>query len=659
MTDVEPESPWPVGRVIGGKYLLVRMIGRGGMSVVYEAQNTWTGRWVAIKALSPAAGASAASAQRLLREAQNAARIQHPNVVEVLDMGREEPDGTLFVVQELLAGEDLERHLARLGPLLPAPALAILLPIVDALAAAHARGVIHRDVKPANIFLATLAGGEVVPKLIDFGISKSAAEGQGRAAPAFATQDGALLGTPSYMSPEQARGDVALDARTDVWSLGVVLYEALAGRPPFAAETASLALAAVLHERPPRIERYVPGIDPELASVVHGALERDRGERVPSMEALLSALSTLSVFDEVRWSGRYGVPHGAPPAPRPSGIAPRPGPLALHAVARDGRQVRTLDAPAPQNLAEPVAPGAPADVLAFPGSAVRRAAHPRTPPRQSAAGEVVSVRAGPARLGIAATTLELRAPGVLRAASAALGPAWVVRRGRSYAGLVDALVEGVVDAAWLPPVAYARARRLGRVQPLLTFQREGRAAYASALIARAERAAGAASLEDALRGARVAWVHVWSAAGYLVPRGTLRARGLEPERLFASQALLGSHAAVLRAVVRGQADVGAVGCALDAAGRLQDAPWLNRGALAVLALSAPIPGDVICVGPHVTPAEAAALTAAFVGIAAAGAREGVLARVFRAAGVGNAHPEPYATLEDALEQDVRAARTAV
>jgi tetratricopeptide (TPR) repeat protein len=220
--------------------------------------------------------------ERFVLQARTAARIEHANVVQVLDLGQDPGDGSFFIVQEFLKGTDL-RHALGSTPMPPAEALDILIPIMDGLVAVHAHGIIHRDIKPENIFLSRSPAGEVVPKLIDFGVAKAPVEEGLRI-----TTVNTLLGTVDYMPPEQLRGD-ALDGRADVWAVGVVLYEMLAGRRPFEGPTDAAVLTAVLSTAAPRIEEQAR-VPADLAAVVHRALEPDRERRFASMLEMLQAL---------------------------------------------------------------------------------------------------------------------------------------------------------------------------------------------------------------------------------------------------------------------------------------------------------------------------------------------------------------------------------
>jgi serine/threonine-protein kinase len=270
-----------LGTRIAGTYRLDRVIGRGGMGVVYAGQHVRTSRPVAVKIL---ATQSEDARKRFLREATIVGKTDHPNVVGVIDVGEEED--ALYIVLELLHGEPLSRYLARHRRLTPIEALDVALPIVDALACLHEAGVVHRDIKPANVFLAIDGVGSVVPTLLDFGISRAIEHSE-----TSLTASGALLGTPEYMSPEQVRGENDVGPSSDVWALGVVLYECLSGKKPFAAPTVGGVIARIVSESPTPLSRRAPDVPSELAAEIDRALARDPDERHASMRELGDALA--------------------------------------------------------------------------------------------------------------------------------------------------------------------------------------------------------------------------------------------------------------------------------------------------------------------------------------------------------------------------------
>ena len=296
MTATPPEplfnpDPDPDAPSLAGRYQLVRVVGSGGMGVVWEAVNTGTGRRVAVKLMHPptvAAGRATLPADtigRFLREARATARVRHPNVVEVLDAGRGAERAALFIVYELLEGETLRALLERRGRLAPDEAARILVPVMEGLAAAHRASVLHRDLKPENVMLAREPDGRVVPRLIDFGVARFDDLDL-----AGLTRTGAALGTAHYMSPEQARGARDLDARSDVWAAGVMWFEALAGALPYEGSGYNEVLAKILTSAPPRLVEVLPDAPRPLADAIDRALAHDRANRYATVDDFLAAL---------------------------------------------------------------------------------------------------------------------------------------------------------------------------------------------------------------------------------------------------------------------------------------------------------------------------------------------------------------------------------
>ncbi|MEP7127038.1 MAG: serine/threonine-protein kinase, partial [Byssovorax sp.] len=271
------------GTVVGGKFVLLRRIGEGGVGVVFEAEDTWIGRRVAIKVLHAHLAERTDVLARFRREARAAATIHHPNIVAVFEVGQRH-DGSFFIVQELIDGETLREHMDRQGRLTPAAALEILVPIMGALTSAHRAGIVHRDIKPENILLTRSAEGEIVPKLIDFGVAKMTASGDRQ------TLSGTLVGTPAYMSPEQAGGLLEADARTDVWAIGSVLFEMLSGGCAYQGPSGPIILARILSEAVPSLAERAPDVPVDIVNIVGRSLERDAGARFPTMAAFLEAV---------------------------------------------------------------------------------------------------------------------------------------------------------------------------------------------------------------------------------------------------------------------------------------------------------------------------------------------------------------------------------
>ena len=272
----EKEEDDLVGRELG-PYRLLREIGGGGMGTVYEAEDVRLGRRVAVKLLPPEYSRDRRAKERFLREARAASAVDHPNLCTVYDVG--ESGGRLYIVLAFYEGETLRERL-RCGPLPLAEAREVAIQVARGLARAHEAGIIHRDIKPANVMLTRR--GEV--KILDFGIARL--EGD----EASLTRTGASWGTPAYMSPEQARGD-SVDARTDVWSLGVMLYEMVAGRRPFRGDSLEAVVSAILTREPEPLERGRPEVAAGLVRVVERALSKDPADRSASAAEMLADLA--------------------------------------------------------------------------------------------------------------------------------------------------------------------------------------------------------------------------------------------------------------------------------------------------------------------------------------------------------------------------------
>jgi serine/threonine-protein kinase len=263
-----------------GPYRLVREIGSGGMGVVYEAEDTRLRRRVAVKLLPPELSRDRGAKQRFLREARAASALDDPNICTVHDVG--EHDGQLYIVMAYYEGETLKERLAR-GPLPVSEARQVALEVARALARAHEAGIVHRDIKPANVMLT----GRGKVKVLDFGIAKIRGD-------ATLTRAGSSPGTPAYMSPEQARGE-PVDGRTDVWSLGALLYEMLAGRRPFPGDDERAVLSAIQSRKPEPLDRIRPEVSAALARTVAKALAKDPGERHANAAELLADLESDSL----------------------------------------------------------------------------------------------------------------------------------------------------------------------------------------------------------------------------------------------------------------------------------------------------------------------------------------------------------------------------
>jgi len=301
-----------LGVTLNDTYVVERVLGEGGMGRVYLARHTRIGqKRVAVKVLHPEFFGNSQMLARFQREAETAAAISHPNVVAVLDIDRT-PHGLPYLVCEYLEGIDLADQLKAHGKLSAGTAVHIARQLCKGLAAAHESGVIHRDVKPQNIFLVGNFS-EGLPerpyvKILDFGLSRfsDASENQ-------LTKTGYIMGTPAYMPPEQARGQ-RVDHRADVYGVGVILYTSLTGRPPFDEDSPQATVFAVMHNEPPRPRSVEASIPPHLELVIERAMARDPAERYPSMAAFEQALSDLEPESRVRPVESIAPPPPTPPA---------------------------------------------------------------------------------------------------------------------------------------------------------------------------------------------------------------------------------------------------------------------------------------------------------------------------------------------------------
>ena len=286
-----PKEPPRSGDLIAGKYQVEKILGIGGMGMVFAAQQLTLRRRVALKVLLPAAFELPGATERFLREAQAAVAIQSEHVARVLDVGTLD-DGAPYIVMEHLSGSDLSRLLRDSGPLAVGEAIDYVLQAGEAIAEAHALGIVHRDLKPANLFLTRRADRSPLVKVLDFGLSKMpVAEGSSEVS---LTNTNTVAGSPHYMSPEQLRSLKHLDQRTDIWALGVILYELLTGARPFTGASSSAICAAVVADQPATMKSLRPELPPALEAVVLRCLEKDPARRTRSMGALAEALAPFA-----------------------------------------------------------------------------------------------------------------------------------------------------------------------------------------------------------------------------------------------------------------------------------------------------------------------------------------------------------------------------
>jgi serine/threonine-protein kinase len=329
----------PVGTVLEGAYRITRLIGEGGMGAVYEAVQLRLNKLVAIKLMARDLAANREALARFHREAEITSHLGHPHLVNVIDFGQAE-SGEPYLVMEYLDGEDLDHRLRRVGRIPVETVVHVVKQVASALNAAHDQGVVHRDLKPGNVFLLQVPGEPDFVKVLDFGISKM------KAARTQLTKASAVIGTPNYMSPEQATGMVEeVDHRTDQWSLACIAWEMLLGRGPFVADEVAALLYQIINLDPHPLAPRVPGLSPAVETVLRRALSKRPADRFPSMREFSHALEAAA-------SGRPTDATPAPVAVSPAtpvnatigyGAKPVPPTPARQPAVREPRDARKAD----------------------------------------------------------------------------------------------------------------------------------------------------------------------------------------------------------------------------------------------------------------------------------------------------------------------------
>jgi serine/threonine-protein kinase len=321
-----------VGDVIADKYRVDAVIGVGGMGVVLAVTHLQLQEPYAIKFLLPKTALDLEVVARFIREARAAVRIKSEHIARVSDVGQRE-DGVPYIVMEHLVGQDLGAVVAERGPLPISEAVEYVLQACEGIAEAHALGIVHRDLKPANLFLTRRSDGLPFVKVLDFGISKI--QDADAKSPTL-TDTKSVFGSPAYMSPEQIRSAKNVDARTDVWALGVILHELLTGRMPFLGDTAAALLAAISADEPEPVRVRRPDVSPELEDVVRRCLVKSPDARVASVADLAAALDPFKSEASIASLGRIrrlsGPPGATPSVPAPARSAPRSSPITFGAT---------------------------------------------------------------------------------------------------------------------------------------------------------------------------------------------------------------------------------------------------------------------------------------------------------------------------------------
>jgi serine/threonine protein kinase len=308
------------GELIQSRYRLLRLLGSGASGAVWAARNELIDRDVALKIMRPEVAEDAVALQRFFNEAKASGRVRSPSIVEILDLGQAE-DGSPFLVFELLEGEGLDEKLRREGTIQPEPLLEMLVGVARALEIAHAQGIIHRDLKPANLFVTRGPTSVLIAKILDFGISKMFDMGHNFSL----TRTGTVVGSPAYMSPEQAAGREDIDGRADVWSLGVVMYEALTGTLPHQAANYNQLMVRILTQDCESVTARKADLPPAITAIVDACLKRERDQRTSNAGVLANqmdaALRELRA-QRFRALGRRATDRGGEIQRRASDTAP-------------------------------------------------------------------------------------------------------------------------------------------------------------------------------------------------------------------------------------------------------------------------------------------------------------------------------------------------
>jgi serine/threonine protein kinase len=437
-----------LGQTIDGKYRIVRLIGEGGMGAVYEGENVRIRRKVAIKLLHSGIAANAEMVQRFEREAQVAGTVGNDHILEILDLGAL-PNGDRYMVMEFLDGETLTERINVRKRLEASDAVNIVRQMLTGLEAAHGAGIVHRDLKPDNIFvLRSKAGVKDFVKIIDFGISKFTEHG----ASTRMTRTGALMGTPHYMAPEQATGSAEIDRRTDIYAVGIILYEAVTGRVPFQAETFNQLLFEIALAKITPARQIVPELDAAIDSIIMKASARDPAQRFQTCAEFAAALDN--------WE-RTGSPVSLPPGESIEAIVAATVPRTGQMLVSAGSMEATLSASGPGGaVPSGSVPGLASPAVSSPSAAEAVPIQPtvNTWANASQAGLSPAKRAGPPVL--AATVL-----GVLLLVGGGVG-AYLLFKPAAAPSAPAASVSPVETAAIVAPAETAREPEVAPSPPV-------------------------------------------------------------------------------------------------------------------------------------------------------------------------------------------------
>lgn len=650
-TDVLPPTT-----MVGGKYRLGRLLGEGGMGSVYEAEHTGLGVRVAVKLLNEVFVNDPSATQRFRREAKAAAAIRHPNIVTVTDTGTDE-EGVPFIVMELLQGESLSAVLRREKVLSQDVAVAVAASILSGLAAAHDKNVIHRDLKPGNILLARTEDGACQVKILDFGISKFFTGG----AVQDVTATGAVIGTPRFMAPEQARGQGDLDGRVDIYAAGVLLYRMATGKLPFAARTHEEIITHIIEgrARPPREVR--PELSTELERIILKAMAPERADRYQNAREFLADLQQL-MPDVLSGTVQItSVTAGFTNAPTPLSLSGGSG--AGFITGANSRLGLQQTRPATPHALHPQGARRMAWILALVillgagGLGAWIVLRDREPAGGAAAGAPDAALDGPVlRIGITRYLPETQ----LREEHRPLTEYLARRLQRpvrlqiveDYVDLSAKLAQGKLELAALSSYAYVRAkRRMPTLELLATHVTNSGTTYQGLIVAKAD--SGITELQD-LKGKVFCYVGPNSTSGYLFPRAVLRQQGLDPDTAFRASRFAGDHLSALKALQSGACDGAAVFAGIFYEAAKHGMPPTG---FTILGKTERIPYDAYCVPPGL-PAEQVhslreALLALKKGSDTAASVLGERSRIIGFAAVDDSHYDSVRRIEKHLDDPRR------
>jgi phosphate/phosphite/phosphonate ABC transporter binding protein len=551
-------------RLLEGKYRLGRLIGEGGMGAVYEAEHEGLRAKVAVKLLSEHGSLDQKSVARFRREARAMGAIRHENVVSVMDTGTDE-DGIPFLVMELLEGESLAGMLRRERHLSPGLACWIASQVLAGLSAAHAQGVVHRDLKPGNIFISRQSDGTHRVKILDFGISKLG----GDSATLNVTAEGALVGTPNFMAPEQITGEAPLDSRVDIYAVGVLLYRMVTGRLPYVGKTPDELYRKVLSGQvtPPR--RRNPDLPPELEAMILKSMALDRNQRYPDALSFRLALHEIaptlpgeipSTTDAPRMSSPIAIPTPSPVTHVSHASTQAAGPAAIrtglpsgsHPVVVSGSHQAVVS-----GSHQAVVPaGRNRRVWLFGGLAVLVVGLAAFIGVYLTRDDAAHVPTGPVlRYGVVQYSSPDKVAGQHQPVCDYLQdkldrPVELVLAADDK-DLIQKLFDGEVHLAALSAYAYIRAARRNTPGLVLIAKpvTSGGPSYQGLILTRAD--SGIRTLQD-LKGKSFCYVSPGSTSGFLYPRALLREAGIDPDRDLGPSSFGQEHLNTLRLLDRGQ-----------------------------------------------------------------------------------------------------------